>query len=321
MSGISISNPFKDLDQPVVIRPSNSPGPQGPAAPELKIQYSIDAISWHDVPAENDMYVRFSTNNGGSWGEALLISNLAGSVIGPESSVDGNIAVFDGATGKVIKDAGFEPIMGPDVSINGDIPIFDGITGKVIKDSGFTPEQFTIGPESSTSGNVAIFDGTTGKALKDDGITSNVWDVIIEDQKPQNTDGGTFASGAWQTRDLNTLVFNHNSLASLSNNRFTLPAGTYCIDWDAPAYRVNRHKTALYNYSSSTIVAYGTSELSSESGATMNRSVGTKVVTISSSTSFTIRHICQSSYNNTGFGCATNFGTEVYTRVRIKKIA
>ena len=152
-------------------------------------------------------------------------------------------------------------------------------------------------------------------------LNNRTWDVIIEDQKPSGTNGGTFTSGTWRTRDLNTLVFNHNSLASLSNNRFTLPAGTYCIDWDAPAYRVNRHKTALYNYSSSTIVAYGTSELSSEGGATMNRSVGTKVVTISSSTSFTIQHICQSSYNNSGFGRATDFGTEVYTRVRIKKIA
>jgi len=192
-----MSNPFEDLRQAVVvrpisssivvIRPSNSPGPQGPSGPELKIQYSANLLSWHDVPAENDMYVRFSTNNGRSWGEPLLISNLAGSVIGPESSVDGNIAVFDGATGKVIKDAGFEPIKGPDTSIDGGIAVFDGTDGKVIKDAGFKPEQFTIGPESSTSGNVAIFDGTTGKALKDDGITSNVWDVIIEDQKPQGT--------------------------------------------------------------------------------------------------------------------------------------
>lgn len=149
MSGISISNPFKDLDQPVVIRPSNSPGPQGPPGPELKIQYSIDAISWHDVPAENDMYVRFSTNNGRSWGEALLISNLAGSVIGPESSVDGNIAVFDGATGKIIKDYGFTPeqfVVGPELSVDGGIAVFDGTDGKVIKDAGFVPGDYGFMP-------------------------------------------------------------------------------------------------------------------------------------------------------------------------------
>jgi hypothetical protein len=163
MSGINISNPFKDIDQPVVIRPSNSPGPQGPAAPEVKIQYSIDTTSWHDVPAENDMYIRFSTNDGRSWGEPLLISNLAGSVIGPESSVDGNIAVFDGATGKVIKDAGFEPIKGPESSVDGNIAVFDGATGKVIKDAGFEPIK---GPDTSIDGGIAVFDGTDGKALK-----------------------------------------------------------------------------------------------------------------------------------------------------------
>ena len=309
-----MSNPFEDLRQAVVvrpisssiavvvrpisssivvIRPANSPGPQGPSGPELKIQYSINAISWHDVPAENDMYVRFSTNNGRSWGEPLLISNLTGGVIGPESSVDGNIAVFDGATGKVIKDAGFEPIKGPDTSIDGGIAVFDGTDGKVLKDAGFKPEQLI-----------------------------NVWDVIIEDQKPSGTKGGTFSSGAWITRDLNTLVYNHDSLASLSNNRFTLPAGTYCIDWDAPAYQVSVHKTLLYNYTKSSIVAYGTSERSSASTVSaQTRSFGTSIITIDQQTQFEIRHRCSSTSSaNYGLGRSANFGTEIYTRVRIKKI-
>ena len=337
-----MSNPFEDLRQAVVvrpisssiavvvrpisssivvIRPANSPGPQGPSGPELKIQYSINAISWHDVPAENDMYVRFSTNNGRSWGEPLLISNLAGSVIGPESSVDGNIAVFDGATGKVIKDAGFEPIKGPDTSIDGGIAVFDGTDGKVLKDAGFKPEQFIVGPESSIDGGIAVFDGTTGKLVKDSGLIpeqlTNVWDVIIEDQKPQNTAGGTFTSGAWQTRTLNTLVFNHNSLASLSNNIFTLPSGTYCIDWDAPACLVNSHKTLLYNYTKSSIVAYGTTEMSSSA---QTRSFGTRIITIDQQTQFEIQHRCSTSTEDHGLGKATNLGTEIYTRVRIKKI-
>jgi len=141
-----------------------------------------------------------------------------------------------------------------------------------------------------------------------------IWDVIIEDRKPQGTHGGNFESGAWRTRDLNTLVFNHNSLASLGGNRFTLPAGTYCIDWDAPAAGVGAHKSALYNYTTSTIVAYGTSAYD------FNNTVGTTVITITSPTSFEIRHICEKSRHTLGFGMATNFGTEIYTRVCIKKI-
>ena len=149
-------------------------------------------------------------------------------------------------------------------------------------------------------------------------LNNRPWDVIIEDRKPQGTNGGTFTSGAWRTRNLNTLVFNHNSLASLGGNRFTLPAGTYCIDWDAPAFGVAVHKSALYNYTTSTIVAYGTSmRTGSLTSASSN---GTTVITITSPTSFEIRHICEITRDTSGFGRATNFGTEIYTRVRIKKI-
>jgi len=156
-------------------------------------------------------------------------------------------------------------------------------------------------------------------------LNNRTWDVIIEDQKSSGTDGGTFSSGAWITRDLNTLVYNHDSLASLSNNRFTLPAGTYCIDWDAPGHRVNRHKTRLYNYTSSTVVAYGTNEYATaakDEHGTASRSWGTAIVTITASTAFTIQHRSEASYN-AGFGePATPYfsATEVYTRVRIKKI-
>lgn len=364
-----MSNPFEDLRQAVVVRPisssvvvvrpTNSPGPQGPSAPEIKIQYSNEGTSWHDAPLETDRYLRFSTNNGASWNDAIYFNNLAETLEWVEKAEkwaqeDEDVEVETGKysayhwaqkaaettaspmhgdeahTEDYIKEGDSRltdarsPIAHASTHINGtdDIPLATSTQKGLMSSTEYNKLINTVtGPASSTDKNVAIFDGTSGKILKDGGITSNVWDVIIEDQKSQNTDGGTFASGAWQTRTLNTLVFNHNSLTSLSDNRFTLPSGTYCIDWDAPAFRVNRHQTALYNYSSSTIVAYGTSELSSEAGATMNRSVGTKVVTISSSTSFTIQHICQSSYSDSGFGSATNFGTEVYTRVRIKKIA
>ena len=182
----------------------------------------------------------------------------------------------------------------------------------------------------NASGNVPVSNGTLninlnadlldGKHLSE--IGGGIWDVIIEDQKPSGTKGGGFDSGAWRTRDLNTLVYNHGSLASLSNNKFTLPAGTYCIDWDAPAHCVNRHKTRLYNYTNSTVVAYGTNEYAAadvDERETASRSWGTAIVTITASTAFTIQHYSQASYS-AGFGEASSFGTEVYTRVRIKKI-
>ena len=71
-----MSNPFEDLRQAVVVRPMNSPGPQGAAAPEMKIQYSTDGISWHNDPLEIDKYLRFSTNNGITWSSAVYFNNI-----------------------------------------------------------------------------------------------------------------------------------------------------------------------------------------------------------------------------------------------------
>lgn len=72
-----MSNPFEDLRQAVVVRPMNSPGPQGAEAPEMKIQYSNDGSLWHNDPVDTDRYLRFSTDNGVTWSEAIYFNNLA----------------------------------------------------------------------------------------------------------------------------------------------------------------------------------------------------------------------------------------------------
>ena len=72
-----MGNPFEDLRQAVVVRPMNSPGPQGAEAPEMKIQYSNDGSSWHNDPVDTDRYLRFSTDNGMSWSSAIYFNNLA----------------------------------------------------------------------------------------------------------------------------------------------------------------------------------------------------------------------------------------------------
>lgn len=243
-------------------------------------------------------------------------------VVGPDSSADGGFAVFDGTDGKAIKDAGFSPIKGPDTSVDGGIAVFDGTDGNRLKNAEFQPIK---GPDSSIDGGIAVFDGTTGKLVKDSGLIpeqlTNVWDVIIEDQKPEGTPGGSTTSGSWLTRDLNTLAYNYNSLASLSNNIFTLPSGTYCIDWSAPACEVDKHKTRLYNHTTSEVIAYGTSEYTTNGYRVSNRSHGIAIVTISTTTSFTIQHICSVSKADIGFGEQVGIGVEIYTRVCIKKIS
>lgn len=60
-----------------VVRPANSPGPQGPAAPPVAIQYSADNSSWHDEYVDGDKYIRFSTDDGETWGNGIYFNNLS----------------------------------------------------------------------------------------------------------------------------------------------------------------------------------------------------------------------------------------------------
>lgn len=144
--------------------------------------------------------------------------------------------------------------------------------------------------------------------------------AIIEDQKTQNTGAGTFTSGADQIRTLNTLVYNRDSLVTLSSNQFTLPAGSWEIEWTAPAFATDKHQSMLYDVTGAAVLKRGSSQ-DANTGDTneqeVNNSTGVFVVTPSASNAYEIRHRCQT----TGaFGIVANLGTEVYTRVVIRKV-
>ena len=146
--------------------------------------------------------------------------------------------------------------------------------------------------------------------------------AIICDQKTDGTNGGTFTSGAWRTRDLNTEIADPDSIVSISSNRFTLGAGTYLIEASAPAHDVARHQTRIYNVTDAAVVQYGMGELIGTSDTVSSTSLVVGRVTITGSKAFEIQHRSQSTKSSTGFGAATSFGgVEIYTLVRIYKEA
>ena len=69
----------------------------------------------------------------------IRIEQTEADVVGPTGATDGNLALFDGATGKLIKDGGAVPAGGGDV----------------------------IGPATNTADNVPQWDGADSKTLKD----------------------------------------------------------------------------------------------------------------------------------------------------------
>jgi len=172
--------------------------------------------------------------------------------------------------------------------------------------------------------------GTSGQVLTSTGNSAPTWQnsggslftsyAIISDQKSQNTEGGTFTKGAWRTRDLNTEIADPDGIVSIASNQFTLSAGTYLIEASAPAYRVSDHMVKLYNATSSSDVAFGTSGYAQDTnGRVHDTSIVKCRVTITGSTAFEIQHRSENNHSSNGFGHATNFGPETYTVVEIYK--
>jgi hypothetical protein len=140
------------------------------------------------------------------------------------------------------------------------------------------------------------------------------------DQKAEATVGGTFTSGAWQTRDLNTIQWDDESLiASLASNRITLVAGTYETRIHAPMYSVSRARLRLQNITDATTVLVGSSgphAYGPTNGAAYNLIFGR--FTIAAGKALEIQHVCQVTANTYGFGVPigdvfAGVGVEVYT--------
>jgi hypothetical protein len=146
----------------------------------------------------------------------------------------------------------------------------------------------------------------------------------VRDEKANGTAGGTFTSGAWQTRTLNTSLTNEISGASLSSNQIILPAGTYFIYASLPAMHVNNHKAKLRNVTDSSDTLIGTNDYagSTNTGYVNTNSLIKGRFTIASQKTFEIQHRCATTLAGEGFGTGCSFSViEVFTDVQIWKVA
>lgn len=171
-----------------------------------------------------------------------------------------------------------------------------------------------------------IYDGVNFRVFSGEGGGESLLpapDMLIRDEKSSTTDGGTFTNAAWRTRDLNTVVRNLLSGASLAGNAFTLQAGSYYIEWMAPAFRVDGHQSRLRNITDGTTVeSSGSASAPSGSQVTVSPSLGEAIITITSAKQFTIEHQGTTTFLTQGFGVAAGgfAAKEVYTTVKIWKL-
>jgi hypothetical protein len=147
--------------------------------------------------------------------------------------------------------------------------------------------------------------------------------VNVQDRKASGTDGGTFTSGAWRTRTLNTIVTDTHSIATLSADQITLPAGTYYCQIMAPARAANSHVARLRNIQTGTTAVIGQPARNLEQTNAMI--VG--VFVLSGSSVLEVQHICETTGTTNGFGISAGSRVtggvefEIYTVAEFWKVA
>lgn len=129
----------------------------------------------------------------------VIQANIDGAVTGPSSSTNAHVAVFDGSTGKVIKDSGF--------TIGKSVP-----SNAVFTDTHYTTHLYA---GSGTAANAATTNGNTKLTVVDNTTTRN--SVTIK-----GTGGATVTSDAngvvtINSIDKNSKLFNFNAPSKVDN--------------------------------------------------------------------------------------------------------
>jgi hypothetical protein len=155
--------PTTPLKLPLQIQPLDTNGNWAPAWIQA-FQYLFNRVGSYTAPSN-----------------LQLASAIGLQVTGPASAVDSDIAVFNGVTGKLIKDGGkkvadLAPIASPTFTGIPAAPTATaGTSNTQIATTGFVAGAVSgfgsvVGPASSVNSDIALFNGVTGKLIKDSGV-------------------------------------------------------------------------------------------------------------------------------------------------------
>jgi len=147
--------------------------------------------------------------------------------------------------------------------------------------------------------------------------------VKVSDVKATTTLGGTFTSGAWRTRVINTEDSDASGICSIASNQITLAAGTYICMIVAPALSCDSSVARLYNISDTAVELLGNNKFSSNAGSYADSdAIVAGKFTIASAKVFEVQHDCQTTRANYGFGTQNYSGLdEIYTIAEFWRVA
>jgi hypothetical protein len=142
-------------------------------------------------------------------------------------------------------------------------------------------------------------------------------------------DGGSSTGGSWQTRPLNTEVYDVNSIVTLSSNQFVLGTGTYEVSasgvFGGAAGTQIAFKHRIRNITDSTTAAVGAScrlHIPSGSSAGTEALVPLTRITLAAQKTFELQYFAQNGLATNGLGFPTSSAeVERYASVLIRKVA
>lgn len=144
----------------------------------------------------------------------------------------------------------------------------------------------------------------------------------VQDKKAVGVNGGTFTSGAWRTRELNTVVLNAIQGAALASNLVTLPAGSYYAEASAPALQAGWHAIDLYNVTNTArLILCSQAYDGNANYYAQTRSFLSGSFVLGSQSNIQLRHWGTTTVTNSGFGGATAFEEGIFSDLKIWKLS
>lgn len=146
----------------------------------------------------------------------------------------------------------------------------------------------------------------------------------VQERTYSGASAGTFTSGAWRTRNINTVVINNLNGSTLNTGILTLPSGRYIAEFTAAAIKVDNHSAKLHKISPlPEDLIIGTIECSSNADYTQTSSYGFGDFILDSTSELSLSHIGLTTRLDFGLGLGSSLELpyNVFVDLKIWKVA